>query len=170
AEPTEEQTQAATKDLIKEVVRPLSTNPKLRQMIIDVKQQHEQIIDEITKDELTFAGSGDEALKKAQTLVQSWEAYIAEHKSELDALQFFYSQPHRRRLSFDEIKALAEAIEAPPRRWTPERLWKAYEQLDKSKVRGAKGKRLLTDMVSLIKFALHREDELVPYVDQVAER
>ena len=38
---------------------------------------------------------------------------------------------------FREVKELAETIEAPPHRWTPERLWSAYEALDRSRVRGS---------------------------------
>src|SRR5690606_28752439 len=48
--------------------------------------------------------------------------------------------------------------------------WKAYQQLDASRVRGASGERLLTDIVSLVRFALHQNDELVPYAQQVRER
>ena len=37
-------------------------------------------------------------------------------------------------------------------------------------MRGASGKRLLTDIVSLVRFALHQDDELVPYAERVRER
>jgi len=67
------------------------------------------------------------------------------------------------------VKELAQAIERPPFRWTPERLWEAYEALDRSKVRGS-GERVLTDLVSLVRVALHQEDELVPYPELVRER
>jgi type I restriction enzyme R subunit len=83
------------------------------------------------------------------------------NKAEIDALQFFVSVPHRDRLRFADIKALAEAIKAPPRSWTPEVLWRAYEVLEKDRVRGASGERLLTDIVSLVRFALRQDSELV---------
>ena len=54
-------------------------------------------------------------------------------------------------------------------RTTPEKLWQAYEQFDRSKVRGS-GQRVLTDLVSLVRVALHQDTELVPYPDQVRER
>jgi type I restriction enzyme, R subunit len=72
-------------------------------------------------------------------------------------------------LRFKDIKALAESISAPPRNWTPNTLWRAYETLDKSKVRGS-GTRMLTDVVSLVRFTIGQEDELIPYPDQVNER
>jgi type I restriction enzyme, R subunit len=170
AEPTDEQRAEVAIDLIRDAVRPLASNPALRTAILELKQSFEQLFDEVSIDTLTFAGASPEAKAKAASLVQSFEDYLHEHQEEIDALQFFYSQPHRRRLTFKQIKTLAEAIEAPPRRWTPERLWHAYEQLDEKKVKGASGQRLLTDMVSLIRFALHKEDELVPYGEQVRSR
>ncbi len=41
--------------------------------------------------------------------------------------------------------------------------------LDKSKVRGSGG-QMLTDIVSLVRYALDQDDELVPFRDQVEER
>ena len=72
-------------------------------------------------------------------------------------------------MTFADCSELADAIKAPPRSWTPERLWEAYEALDRSKVRGS-GQRVLTDLVSLVRVALHQEDELVPYPEHVRER
>ncbi len=37
-------------------------------------------------------------------------------------------------------------------------------------MRGASGKRLLTDIVSLVRFATHKDDELVPFGEQVRTR
>jgi type I restriction enzyme R subunit len=169
-QPQEAQIQKAAAELIKDAVKPLATAPKLRQLLQELKQQHEQIIDEVSQDVLLEAGAAPEVRERARQLVQSFESYLAEHKDEIDALQFFYSQPHKHRLRYDEIRALADAIGSPPRNWTPERLWMAYEQLDRSRVRGASSGRLLTDIVSLVRFALHKENELVPYADQVQQR
>ena len=71
--------------------------------------------------------------------------------------------------TFTEIKELAHAIGRPPYQWTPETLWEAYETLDRSKVHGSGG-RVLTDIVSLVRFALEQENELVPYPERVRER
>ena len=67
------------------------------------------------------------------------------------------------------MKELAQAIERPPHQWTPEKLWQAYETLDRSRVRGS-GERVLTDLVSLVRVALHQDDELVAYPELVRER
>lgn len=169
-EPTETQVKTATESLLKAATAPLATNPALRQLLQDIKREKEQIIDEVSLDELIEAGVSDEAREKARALVTDFERFIAENRDEIDALEFFYQQPHARRLSFGDIKALADAIKAPPRSWTPEKLWRAYEMLRRDQVRGASGKRLLTDIVSLVRFAIHQDEELVPYGDQVSER
>ena len=49
-------------------------------------------------------------------------------------------------------------------------LWRAYETLERDRVRGTGGSRLLTDLVSLVRFALHQEDELTPFGERVDAR
>ena len=86
-------------------------------------------------------------------------------------MQIIYSLPYgRRHVTYQEIKQLAEAIEKPPYRLTPELLWRAYEQLDESKVRGAGPQKLLTNIVSLIRFTVGQSDILEPFPDMVERR
>ena len=158
----------ATATLAK-ALEPLATNPDLRNAILDVRRSYEQTIDEVSKDQVLFAGHSAEAREKASALISSFREYIEEHKDDIRALQVLYSRPHKERLTFTEIKELARAIERPPRQWTPDILWRAYELLDQSKVRGS-GDRMLTDIVSLVRYTLHQDDELVPFRDQVEQR
>jgi len=169
-DPTEAQVRQAAEVLAKEAVTPLATKPGLRQLLQDIRRELEQVIDEVSKDTLIFAGASTEAKQKAKALITSFERFLAENKDEIDALQFFFSVPHRDRLRYEDIKALAAAIKAPPRSWTPELLWRAYEVLESDRVRGASGKRLLTDIVSLVRFALHQDDQLVPHAERVRTR
>jgi type I restriction enzyme R subunit len=171
-EPTETQVKQAAEILMKAAVEPLATKPGLRQLVQDLRKQLDQIIDEVSQDELLAdkTGLSADARDKARSLVVSFETFLQEHKDEITALQFFFSVPHRERLHYGDIKALAKAITAPPRSWTPDKLWRAYELLDKDKVRGASGTRLLTDIVSLVRFALHKDGELIPHAERVRER
>jgi type I restriction enzyme R subunit len=161
---------AAIADAMLDVaLEPLATNPDLRNAILDVRKSYEQTIDETSIDNVLFAGHSKEARDRASAMVSSFREYIEEHKDDIRALQVLYSRPHKERLTFTEIKELARAIERPPRQWTPDALWRAYELLDESKVRGS-GERMLTDIVSLVRYALHQDDELVPFSDQVEQR
>ncbi|MGD0066787.1 MAG: type I restriction-modification enzyme R subunit C-terminal domain-containing protein [Streptosporangiaceae bacterium] len=155
--------------MLTQALESLATNPDLRNAILDVRKSYEQTIDEVSKDEVLFAGHSVEAREKASALVTSFREYIEEHKDDIRALQVLYSRPHQERLTFTEVKELARAIERPPRQWTPDLLWRAYEMLDESKVRGSGGK-MLTDIVSLVRYTLHQDDQLVPFRDQVERR
>ncbi|HCG00229.1 MAG TPA: hypothetical protein DEV93_06755 [Chloroflexi bacterium] len=155
--------------MIEQAVRPLAANPKLRDLILAVRRSYEQVIDEANKDMVLFAGPSAAATERAHQITAKFREYIEQHKDAITALQILYSRPHRQQLTFKDIKALANAIERPPQQWTPEVLWRAYEQLDRSKVRGSGGK-MLTDIVSLVRFALEHDAQLVPYKDQVETR
>jgi len=167
AEPDEGQLRKATMRLVREAVKPVAA---IRSRLLEVKAVFEQVIDEVNVDELIEAGISEDARDKARSLVESFEKFIEDNSDEIDALQFFYSVPHAERLRFRDVKALADAIKAPPRAWTPEALWRAYEALDRDRVRGASAQRLLTDVVSLVRYALHQDDMLVPYAEVVRER
>ena len=171
-EPTGAQLKEASKPLKLAATKALMGAPALRALLIDLKRKFEQVVDTVSIDRLVEkdTGYGPEAKKRAQALVDSFEKFLAANKRELDALQFFYSVPHRKRLRYADIKALADAISAPPRSWTPELLWQAYQTLERSKVRGASAGRMLTDVVSLVRFALHQDPELVPHAERVQER
>jgi type I restriction enzyme, R subunit len=116
------------------------------------------------------AGFNADSHERAKSLVTSFEQFIEENRDEITALQVLYSRPYSQRLRLKDIKVLAETIKAPPRSWTPDALWRAYETLDHEKVRSASGHKVLTNIVSLVRFATHQADELVPFPEQVNER
>jgi type I restriction enzyme R subunit len=69
--------------------------------------------------------------------------------------------------TFEAVKELADKIEAPPYLWSESQLWRAYAALETSKVKGAGAPRILTGLVSLVCFAIHQDDELVPFPERV---
>jgi type I restriction enzyme R subunit len=165
-EPSAEDVKKAAAALIETAVYPLASNPELRLKIVDLRRSYEQIIDETSMDKVLQAGYSTE---RARRTVDDFRQFIEDNKDEITALQILYSHPYSRRLSFRDIRELANAIGRPPHQWTPEGLWAAYEALDKSKVHGS-GQRVATDLVSLVRFALGQEDELVPFPEKVNER
>jgi type I restriction enzyme R subunit len=167
-DPSRQDVDAAARGLLDAAVEPLATNPRLREMLIEVRRSYEQAIDEVSKDVVTEAGYSADAAERAKATVRSFRQFIEDHKDEITALQILYSRPYRQRITFKDIRDLARVIAKPPYNLTPERLWQAYETLEKSRVRGAGG-RVLTDLVSLVRFELKHDNELVPFgaiVDQ----
>lgn len=169
AEPSEAELAAARKMMLEESVRPLAENPQLRTALVEVQQSFDQVIDEVSVDVLTRADFAVDARARAETMVADFKAYLEEHRDEITALQVLYSRPYAQRLTYRDVKELAEAIGRPPHWWTPERLWEAYETLDASKVRGSAG-TLLTNIVSLVRFTIGADAELAPFPEQVDER
>ncbi|MBA7601870.1 hypothetical protein ES703_08954 [subsurface metagenome] len=165
--PTEEEMKKAQEELVKFSCEPFD-NPEFRNTIIAIKQRNEQIIDTVSKDTVISAGFDEQAREKARTIVDTFKKFIKDNKDELTALQIIYSKPYKRQhVTFKEIKQLAEAIEKPPYYLTPEVLWQAYEKLQKAKVHGAGPKKLLTDIISLIRFTIGESDILEPYSETI---
>ena len=156
----------ARRQLLEDAARPFAANPDLRQRLVDIHRSYEQTIDTVSADSLIEAGFSDE---QARATVGSFRQYIEENRDEITALQVLYERPYRQRLSYADIKALADALVLPPRSWTTERLWEAYRQLDRSKVRGS-GQRTLADIVSVVRYAIGGAEELAPFADGVRER
>ena len=73
-------------------------------------------------------------------------------------------------MTYDQIDELAETIKKTPYHIAPEQVWKAYEQLEKSKVRGASPHRLLTDIISLVRFTIGDVNILEPFYETVTRR
>jgi type I restriction enzyme R subunit len=165
-EPSAAELKKAAADLVEAAVYPLTSNPELRLKIVDFRHSYYQIIDEASVDTLLHAGHTTE---RARQTVDDFRQFIEDNKDEITALQILYSHPYRQRLSFKDIRDLANAIARPPHQWTPEVLWAAYEALDKSKVHGSE-QRVTTDLVSLVRFALGQEDELVSFPEKVNKR
>ena len=122
--------------------------------------------------------------------MESFKKFIEEHKDEITALQILFSIPRRdrtvpgpdgrgaatlrpygnRALTYEVIKELAETLQQPPRTWTTESLWRAYATLERDRVRGVNERRVLADLVSLVRHAVLPEEELVPYPERVTQR
>jgi type I restriction enzyme R subunit len=167
-EPDDAAIDRARTELFARALRPLA-RPELRDALVDVQASFDQVIDEINQDTVTRAEFVVDAADRASDTVTSFRRFLEENRDEITALQVLYSRPYAQRLTYRDVKELAEAIGRPPHRWTPERLWDAYETLDASKVRGSAG-TVLTNVVSLVRFALDLDDELAPFPDQVTER
>lgn len=145
--------------------------PELRDEIENARREREQLIDHINLDQVTFSGFSEHAETQAHKTIQNFSGYLKAHKEEIAALGFFYAQPYQRRaLTFDMIEELHEQLSRPPLMLTTERLWSAYARVRASQVKGADRKRQLTDLVSLVRFALGLDSELKPFADEVDRR
>jgi type I restriction enzyme R subunit len=165
--PTQDQIEQAKKELTQTACS-VFDKPKFRNTLLEIKRRNEQTIDSVSRDTVTFAGFDVAASEKAKLTVESFKTFIEKNKDELTALQIIYSKPYsQRELTYEAIKELAEAISKPPYNLTTELVWLAYQQLDKAKVKGAGPQKLLTNIVSLVRFAAGEAAVLEPFPEEV---
>ena len=156
--------------MIKTASNPFDS-PKLRNILIDIHKRNEQIIDTITTDELISAEFDEKAKEKSTTIIDTFKKFIEENKNEVTALQILYNKPYsHKQIALEDIQKLADTIKKPPYLLNTDILWKAYEQLEKSKVRKVSSTRLLTDIISLIRFTTGQDKVLEPFSETVNEK
>ncbi len=135
-------------------------------IIIIAQQETEQIIDDVSVDVVEEASYSPIATEKAKSVVKSFREFIDNNKDELTALQAFYNKG---KLHWDDLKLLAEKIKAPPYLLTPDKIWRAYKQLNDNKVHG-KSLNKIADFISLLRFEIEKDNELKPFADSVDRR
>jgi len=159
--------EALIRDLIERAVEPIAANPELRTRILELRATHDRVIDEVNRDVLLDAhGVVDPG--RAKSVVESWAAYLTEHRDEITALQLV-TEAKERRIAFTDIQELADRIARPPHNWTTDIIWTAYEAIHVDRVRHS-DRHTLTDLVSLLRYTVGVDDELVPYAARVQER
>lgn len=157
----------ARRDLLERAIEPVAANPELRSRILELRATHDRVIDEVNVDVLLGAhGVADP--NKAKSVVESWAQYLLDHRDEITAIQLA-TEAKERRIPFAEIQELADRISRPPHNWTPDIIWHAYEAIDVDRVLH-NDHTTLTDLVSLLRYTVGVDSELVPYAARVQER
>ncbi|PAT36942.1 type I restriction-modification enzyme R subunit C-terminal domain-containing protein [Vandammella animalimorsus] len=146
-------------------------SPELREALETARREREQIIDHINLDQVTHAGFSEQAQAQAEATIARFADYLEQHKDDIAALGFFYQQPYQRRaLTFEMIEELHQRLAQPPLLLTTEKLWSAYARVRGNQVKGVSRQRQLTDLISLLRFALGLDGELKPFADEVDKR
>ena len=143
-------------------------NPKLRDYIENVRKIHDQIIDSINIDEVTFSGWDYEHAGKAVEAIEAFSRFIEENKDKIDALQIIYNQSYRNRpLTLQMVEELYNLLQKSPYHLTTERLWDAYSINRSGNVRNRSVENKLADIISLIRFQLGQTTELRLFSDEI---
>ncbi len=152
--------------LVETAIEPLAANPELRARILELRQTHERVVDEGADALIDAYGVVDP--DRARGIVESWRAYLDDHRAEITAIQVI-GEARTRAVPFASLKELADRIARPPHNWTVDMVWAAHEAVDVGRVRHNDHARL-TDLVSLLRYSLGVDGELVPYAVRVRER
>lgn len=160
-EPGQELVEEAKQQMIKSACR-IFHNPKLRDYILKVKQDHEQIIDIVNLDRVTKAGFDTNFEEKAKQIVESFEQFIKENKDAIIALKIFFDQPYRRRtLTYQMIKDLRNALVNSKPNLAVMTVWEAYKRLENKNISNPATE--LTALVSLVRRAIGIDKELISF-------
>lgn len=156
--------QTPQKELIKEARK--SFNGKLNRYLEDVRKVHEQIIDSVNIDTVTFADWDKTSKDEAVTITKEFEEYLKEHKDEIIALKIFYNEPYRRKeLTLKMVKELLENIKANKPKLSPSYVYKAYLQLEETNSENPKSE--LIALVSILRRLSGIDEKLNNYENVV---
>ena len=156
----------AIRDHINKTITPLAGNRTLRQRLLEMRSAKDRVIDEVSVDELLSA-EGVIDFDKCRDVITSWKQYLEDNKDEITLIQVLYSQPHNAKVTFKQLRELADRISA--RSWTIDLIWNAYQALDPDHVTKT-DKHTATDLITLLRYTLEAERELVPYAVTVEDR
>lgn len=163
--PTPEQYAQVQKEAVNQAVMPFH-NPDAREFIENVRRSHEQIIDNVNLDAVTFAGFDVQKEANADRTIQTFRNFIEENKDEILALRIVYSQAYKDRpMVISKLKALYEKLKAQG--VTIDRLWDCYAIRKPDKVRGKSTIHQLADLISIIRFEMGYGDNLQPFAETV---
>jgi len=162
-EPEQRKAREAAKDKAAEIF----DDPALRRLLKEVKSAADIRIDTISTDAVVSSG-WDEA--KAADTVARFKRFLEERRDELTALQILYRLPYaQRRLTYEAVDDLKEALKRPPWLLEPIDIWRAYKRIASDKVRGNPA-GTLADIVMLVRFALGQAEALEPLPSLIAGR
>jgi len=159
--------QKRVREAAKDQAAELFDSPTLRKLLKDVKAAADIRIDTISTDAVVSSGWDE---KQAGDTVARFRKFLDEKRDELVALQILYGQPYsKRRLTYEAVDDLREALKRPPWLLQPIDIWRAYKRLAADKVRGnAAG--TLADIVMLVRYALGQSAALEPLSSLTAGR
>jgi type I restriction enzyme R subunit len=159
--------QKKVRDAAKDIAAILFDDPTLRRLLKDVKASADIRIDTISTDAVVSSGWDE---NKAADTVARFKLFLEERRDELAALQILYRLPYaQRRLTYEAVDDLKEALKRPPWLLEPIDIWRAYKRLASDKVRGNPA-GTLADIVMLVRYAIGQFETLEPLPSIVAGR
>lgn len=109
--------------------------------------------------------------KRAEDTIKNFKQFIEDYRDELTALQILYNQPlGKQHLTYAGIRELVAAMANHPPYLTTANVWQAYKRVQSAHVRGAPVDEQLTEVVSLVRYALGQTDTLEPFNAVVQQR
>ncbi|MCA6422668.1 MAG: DEAD/DEAH box helicase family protein [Flavobacterium sp.] len=150
----------ANQELIERAVAVFNDH-ELRDFVIDIRKQYDQLMDMVNIDAVTNIGWLKDHASASSALIGDFKQWIESNKDEITALQIFYAQDYRHRtFTYTMIKDLCEKLKTEKPLLAPLAVWRAYEQLEKT---NGSAKNELIALVSLIRKVVGIDTTLTAY-------
>ncbi len=164
SEPSIEKRNEAQSQMVSEASNVL--NGELIELIDTIRRDKEQTIDHENLDTVLRAEWDGDAEENAQSMVNDFESYLAEHKDEIEALTIFFMQPARRQnITLEMIKSVMKKLRLDRPKLSPLRVWQAYSLLDEYKSQQPISE--LTALMALIRRAAGIDKTLMLNSDRI---
>ena len=149
-------------DSVKTDSQPLPGDPPSGEPPEPTGTDRDQLIDEISEDEVIDAGFDDQSSTQSITVIHIFKQFIDQNVDELSALQILCNSPQAEdSLNEDGLIALEESLHQYSNGLSCEALWFAYQQRFPNRVQGNVERR--TDLIPLIRFAIGESNFLEPF-------
>ena len=142
--------------------QPLPVEPSSTRATGVPVRDNDQLIDEISEDQVLDTGFEDQSFIQAATVIQAFKQFINQNVDELSALQILCRRPGTQdTLTEESLNELEESLQQHSNELTYESLWYAYQKRSPNRVRGNVERR--TDIISLVRFAMDYNFFLEPF-------
>ncbi|MEU9029298.1 DEAD/DEAH box helicase family protein [Streptomyces sp. NPDC048383] len=145
----------AVRELIEHALKPLAATPALRTRLLEMRRAKDILYDENSRDALVRAGAAVDDEESAQATVRDWKQYIDDNRDEIAALTIAFGADSDvpPAAALRRLQDVARSVARPPRSWTPDTLWKAYENVGETLVH-KRAKRTAADLLALLRYEL----------------
>ncbi|GFE69213.1 type I restriction-modification enzyme R subunit C-terminal domain-containing protein [Chroococcus sp. FPU101] len=138
---------------------------QLIEYLDNVRQVHEQYIDSLNLDKVTYAGWSQEQQTQNETLITDFKAFIEVNKDEITALRIYYNLPYQQRpVTYQMVKEVLDILKKDRPHLAPLRIWQAYAQIEQV---SSQPINELTALVTLIRRVIGLDETLTPHENRI---
>ncbi len=128
--PTADRTPQEAEAALRDAVKPLSS-PDLRKLVLELRAQKEQVIDTAPRTACWRPASPRPPASAPSPWCRASRPSSRSTATRSPPCRSSTTGPPGPRYGFEDLKALADTLQAPPHLWTEGQLWQAYAALDK---------------------------------------
>ena len=156
-------------DLRKELVRPLTTNAKARELLLIYNAGY---VDTLQPGRDTLISKGF-SIEEATATTAAFEAYCEQHKDEIEALRIIYNN-RGEALTYEMLTDLIFTLKSVDTKFTINTLWAKYSVLHPKKVvkfaDDSNEREAITNIIQLVRFALKQTETLKSLYPEAMQR